>query len=166
MGVFKEIAVAMAENNQVNPACLENRQKDDWRSIDWKNVEEKVREIQNRIAKAAKLKRWRLVKRLQRLLTHSYFAKLLAVKRVTENHGKNTTGIDGVRWPTPESKLAAARSLEKKGYKAKALKRVFIPKKNGKKRPLGIPTMKDRAMQALYLLALEPVSETLSLIHI
>jgi RNA-directed DNA polymerase len=97
---------------------------------------------------------------LQWLLTHSLSAKLLAVKRVTENAGKFTAGVDGVVWKTPVQKLNAAKTLEKKGYKSKPLKRVYIPKKNGKKRPLGIPTMHDRAMQALYLLALDPISET------
>ncbi len=97
---------------------------------------------------------------MQWLLTHSLSAKLLAVKRVTENAGKFTAGVDGVVWKTPVQKLNAAKTLEKKGYKSKPLKRVYIPKKNGKKRPLGIPTMHDRAMQALYLLALDPISET------
>ncbi len=88
--------------------------------------------------------------------------KTLAVKRVTENSGKRTPGVDGVMWKTPTHKFRAALSLVRKGYKALPLRRLFILKKNGKKRPLGIPTMKDRAFQALHLLALEPVSETLA----
>jgi RNA-directed DNA polymerase len=99
-------------------------------------------------------------KALRWLLTHSFDAKLLAVKRVTENKGKYTAGVDNIIWSTPLQKLVAAKSLKRRGYKAKPLRRVYIPKKNGKKRPLGIPTMLDRAMQALYLLALEPVSES------
>jgi RNA-directed DNA polymerase len=99
------------------------------------------------------------VKALQWLLTHSRHAKLLAVKRVSENAGAKTSGVDNVRWKTPKQKDETVQSLQRRGYKAQALRRVYIPKKNGKFRPLGIPTMRDRAMQALYLLALEPVAE-------
>ncbi|WP_255336933.1 reverse transcriptase N-terminal domain-containing protein [Methanosarcina sp. KYL-1] len=99
---------------------------------------------------------------MQYLLTHSYSAKLLAVRRVTQNKGKRTPGIDGKIWLTPSSKMKAVLSLTGKGYKAKPLKRFFInkPGKN-KKRPLGIPTMYDRAI-ILYVLALEPIAETTS----
>jgi len=79
---------------------------------------------------------------------------------VTENQGKRTAGVDGVTWSTPQAKSQAMLSLKRHGYQPKPLRRVLIPKSNGKMRPLGIPTMKDRAMQALYLLALEPVTET------
>jgi len=94
------------------------------------------------------------------LLTHSYYAKLLAVKTITQNKGKRTAGIDGETWSSPEAKMKAALDLTDKGYVAKPLKRVFIEKYGSKKkRPLGIPTMYDRAMQSLYALALEPVAE-------
>jgi len=97
---------------------------------------------------------------LQWLLTHSFSGQALAVKRVTENQGKNTPGVDRVTWRTPAAKLKAIGSLRRRGYHPQPLRRVYIPKANGKQRPLGIPTMKDRAMQALYLLALEPIAET------
>jgi RNA-directed DNA polymerase len=100
------------------------------------------------------------VKSLQWLLTHSFSGKALAVKRVTENQGKKTPGVDGMTWSTPEAKSQALLSLKRCGYRPLPLKRVHIPKANGKMRPLGIPVMRDRAMQALYLLALEPVAET------
>ncbi len=131
-----------------------------WNSIDWKRCERKVRKLQVRIAKAQKEKRYNKVKALQHLLVTSFEAKALAVKRVTSNKGKRTAGVDKVKWTTPTDKLNAIRSLKRRGYHPHPLKRVFIAKSNGKKRPLGIPTMKDRAMQALYLMALEPVTET------
>ena len=100
------------------------------------------------------------MKALQWLLTHSFAAKALAVKRVTENQGKKTPGVDGKIWSTPAAKAKAIASLQRRGYQPQPWRRVYIPKANGKVRPLGIPTMKDRAMQALYLLALNPVAET------
>lgn len=133
---------------------------DDWHSTDWQKVNQNVRRLQARIVKATREKKWNKVKALQHLLTHSLSGKLTAVKRVTENSGKRTSGVDKVTWETPQKKIAAVHSLKSRGYKPLPLKRVYIPKSNGKTRPLGIPTMKDRAMQALYLLALDPVSET------
>jgi len=131
-----------------------------WNFIPWDKVKSIVRSLQRRIAKAISEGYRNKAKALQWLLTHSYAAKLLAVKRVTENSGKNTPGVDGVLWKSPTIKLKAAKSLSRKGYIVKPLRRVYILKKNGKQRPLGIPTMKDRAMQALFLSALDPVSET------
>src|SRR5712671_2376164 len=132
----------------------------DWHSIPWKTVHETVRRLQARIVQATKARKWHKVQALQYLLTHSLSGKALAVRRVTENQGKNTPGVDKVTWQDPESKDMAIHQMQQRGYKALPLRRVYIPKPNGKKRPLGIPTMKDRAMQALYLLALEPIAET------
>jgi RNA-directed DNA polymerase len=112
------------------------------------------------MVKAIQAGRWGKVKALQRLLTHSFSGRALAVKRVTENQGRRTAGVDGEIWNTPQKKARGIQSLHQHGYRAQALKRVYIPKSNGKKRPLGIPTMRDRAMQALYKLALEPIAET------
>ena len=135
----------------------------DWKTVNWHQVEKSVNKLQARITKAVLQNKWNLVKRLQYLLTHSFFAKLLAVKRVTQNKGKRTPGIDGKRWFSHTSKIKAVHSLTGKRYKAKPLKRVFIDKPGKKKkRPLGIPTMYDRAMQSLYSLALEPIAETIS----
>lgn len=88
-----------------------------------------------------------------------FCGKAMAVRRVTENQGARTAGVDRELWSTPEAKLDAINQLERRGYKPRPLRRVYIPKSNGKQRPLGIPTMTDRAMQALYLLGLEPVAE-------
>ena len=132
----------------------------DWHDIDWQKVNCNVRRLQNRIVKATQEGRWNKVKALQRLLTHSFSGKALAVRRVTENQGKNTPGVDRIVWNTPQKKLNGLYSLRQRGYQPQPLRRIYIPKKNGKKRPLGIPCMKCRAMQALYLLALDPIAET------
>ena len=132
-----------------------------WHGINWTEVHRQVRRLQTRIVKATQEGRHNKVKALQWLLTHSFSGKALAVKRVTENQGKNTAGVDKVTWKTPAAKINAIASMQRRGYSPRPLRRVLIPKKNGTKtRPLGIPTMKDRAMQALYLLALEPIAET------
>ncbi len=131
-----------------------------WRQINWQRARSQVRRLQMRIAKAVQQQKWGKVKALQWILTHSHHARLLAVKRVTQSTGAKTPGVDGVLWRTAEQKSGAASSLQRRGYKAQPLRRVYILKKNGKQRPLGIPTLFDRAMQALHLLALDPVAET------
>lgn len=131
-----------------------------WHVIDWGTVTRSVKSLQIRIAKAVAAKQWRKVKSLQWLVTHSFASKWLAVKRVTENKGKRTAGIDGATWKTAADKTEAVHQLRLKGYQPQAVRRIYIPKSNGTKRPLGIPTMHDRAMQALYLLSLDPVSES------
>lgn len=132
-----------------------------WNQINWKKAEEQVNRLQVRIVKATLEQKWRLVKRLQYLITNSFYAKDLAVKRVVINSGKKTPGIDGVLWKSDKDKMEAVLALDVKTYHAKPLKRIYIEKFGKKeKRPLGIPTMSDRAMQALKLLALEPIAET------
>lgn len=93
------------------------------------------------------------------LLTHSLSAKLLAVRRVTQSSGAKTPGVDGVLWNTPKQKIQAVKSLQRRGYKTQPLRRIYIPKSRGGKRPLSIPTMACRAMHALHLLGLEPIME-------
>lgn len=132
----------------------------DWDSIDWIKVKRQVKRMQMRIAKAIRENRVGKAKALQRLLSCSLYAKMLAVKRVTDNSGAKTAGVDGVTWNTSKQKIKATFDLRRKGYKTQPLRRIYIPKKNGKNRPLSIPTMKCRAMQALHLLGLEPIAET------
>ena len=135
-----------------------------WSDIDIKVIARSVKLLQNRIVKAKLAGRTRMVKKLQRLLVKSQNARILAVYRVSENRGKNTAGVDGELLDTPKKKkeCVAKLQIDINDYKAMPLKRIEIPKKNGKTRPLGIPTMFDRSMQALYKLALEPISEVVA----
>lgn len=130
-----------------------------WDSINWKNTEAEVHRLQVRIAKAISKGRHGKAKALQWLLTHSFHAKLLAVKRVVQNKGGKTPGVDNVIWKSPQQKMQAALSLTRRGYQTLPLKRIYIPKKDGRQRPLSIPAMTCRAMQGLHLLALEPIAE-------
>jgi RNA-directed DNA polymerase len=146
--------------NAGHSTCASSATVAQWDQINWKHCERQVQRLQARIVKASQIRRWGKVKALQRLLTCSFSGKALAVKRVTENKGKRTSGVDHVLWSTPQSKLQAISSLQRRGYQPLPLRRIYIPKSNDKLRPLGIPSMKDRAMQALYLMALEPIAET------
>ena len=147
--------------NEIQTSCASTDHKTyHWNSINWDKCEREVQKLQARIVKAQKEGRYGKVKALQWTLTHSFSAKALAVKRVTSNKGKYTSGVDRVLWDSPLGKWKAIFTLKRRGYSPRPLKRVYIQKSNGKLRPLGIPTMKDRAMQALYLMALDPVAET------
>jgi RNA-directed DNA polymerase len=134
-------------------------QNDTWDSLDWNTINRRVKRLQVRIAQAVAQKRYGKVKALQWLLTHSFSAKAWAVRRVVRNRGGRTPGVDGILWRTARQKVQAIRSLKRRGYNPQPLRRITIPKRNGKRRPLSIPTLRDRAMQALYLLALNPVAE-------
>jgi RNA-directed DNA polymerase len=136
-----------------------------WKALHWKALQQQVRRLQVRIAKAIKNGDRRKALALQWLLTHSRAAKLLAVRRVTTNRGAKTPGVDKVIWRTDRQKFQATANLKRHGYKPKPLRRIYIPKKNGKLRPLSIPTLHDRALQALHALALAPVAETLADSH-
>jgi RNA-directed DNA polymerase len=131
----------------------------DWKSLGWDKIRQQVRRLQMRIAKAIREKRLGKARALQWFLTHSRAAKFLAVKRVSENKGHRTPGIDGKVWRTDRQKFQAVSQLTRRGYHPQPLRRIYILKKNGKLRPLSIPTMLDRAQQALHMLALVPVAE-------
>ncbi|RMD68611.1 MAG: group II intron reverse transcriptase/maturase [Cyanobacteria bacterium J149] len=128
----------------------------EWKDINWRKVERCVFKLQKRIYRASQRGDVRTVRKLQKLLTNSWYAKLLSVRRVSQdNQGKKTAGVDGVKSLSPKNRLLLTKEL-KLGTKVKPTRRVWIPKPNGEKRPLGIPTMKDRALQGLVKLALEP----------
>jgi len=133
-----------------------------WQKINWPAVREHVYRLQVRIAKAVRENLWNKAKALQHLLSRSFAAKLLAIKLVISNKGSRTSGIDKIKWNTPRQYWKAALALTSHNYRAKPLRRIMIPKKNGQLRPLGIPTLHDRAMQALYALGLKPIAETIA----
>jgi RNA-directed DNA polymerase len=154
-GIRRELEAA------ANTAAGASLRPVDWHSIHWKQANRNVRRLQRRIAQAQQQGKKRKARALQFILTRSFSARCLAVRRVTENSGKRTPGVDGQKLDTPEKKAQAVQNLSREDYKAQPLKRVYIPKNNGKAfRPLGIPVMQDRAEQAMHLFALEPIAET------
>jgi Retron-type reverse transcriptase len=127
-----------------------------WNTINWAKVQRKVFKLQKRIYQASLSGQNAKARKLQKLLVKSYYARLLAVRRVTQdNQGKRTAGVDGVKSITPKQRIELAQNLNKY-QKAKPLRRKWIPKPNGEERPLGIPTINDRVRQALVKSALEP----------
>ncbi len=132
-----------------------------WNRVNWVVVKALVSRMQMRIAKSIRQGRWGRAKVLQRLLSRSFYARLLAVKRIMSNKGSRTAGIDGRVWKSSEQFWSAAILLRVSGYRAQPLRRIYIPKANGKLRPLGIPTLHDRAMQELFAMGLRPIAETL-----
>jgi len=127
-----------------------------WNTINWAKVHRKVFKLQKRIYQASLSGQNAKARKLQKLLIKSYYAKLLAVRRVTQdNQGKKTAGVDGIKSITPKQRLELAQNLNKY-QKAKPLRRKWIPKPNGEERPLGIPTIQDRVRQALVKSVLEP----------
>jgi RNA-directed DNA polymerase len=162
--ITRELGKAIKETRQMTAVATAGAVSHvtvEWHAIDWPKAHRHVRRLQARIVKAVQAGRWGKVKALQHLLTHSFSAKALAVKRVTENPGKRTPGVDGLLWDSPEKKAAAIGQLRQYGYRPRPLRRLWIPKHQGQGyRPLGIPCKGDLAMQALYLQALEPIAET------
>ncbi|CAD5930402.1 putative reverse transcriptase [Planktothrix tepida] len=127
-----------------------------WNTINWAKVQRVVFKLQKRIYQASLSGQNAKARKLQKLLVKSYYAKLIAIRKVTQdNQGKKTAGVDGIKSITPKQRLELAQNLSKY-QKAKPLRRKWIPKPNGEKRPLGIPTINDRVRQALVKLALEP----------
>ncbi|ASL48758.1 Group II intron-encoded protein LtrA (plasmid) [Burkholderia sp. AD24] len=155
-------AIGGAAHAEVIDAGASSRPAEMWLQADWPRITDEVKRLQARIAQATKEGRWGKVSALQRLLTRSHGGKMLAVKRVTENRGKRTPGVDGKTWPTPAAKWKGVEAMQHRSYRALPLRRIYIPKSNGKKRPLGIPRMLCRSMQALWKLALEPIAESLA----
>ena len=129
----------------------------DWSEIDWKEVMKKVKNLRQRIYRATMLKKWNQVRSLMKLMLRSYSNLLLSVRRVTQlNQGKKTPGIDGYTVKSPEDRVQLIKNWDFQIWKIKPTKRIYIPKANGKSRPLGIPTVSDRIAQAIVKNALEP----------
>lgn len=141
-------------------AGASRRQPGAWRQINWRRAQRNVRRVQIRIVQAEQQRKKRKVRALQRILARSCSGRAVAVKRVTTNRGKQTPGVDNVVWDTLAKKAQAIEALREQTKRPQPLRRVSIPKSSGGARPLGIPTLHDRATQALPLLGLEPVAET------
>lgn len=142
-----------------NAGASRHKGNGEWDTLNWPQIRTFVYRLQNRIAKAERQGKPGKVKVLQRILATSFYAKCLAVKRVTDNTGGKTPGTDNVIWRTNRQKEKAVGLLKRRGYTPSPLRRIYIPKKSGGKRPLSIPTMKDRAIQCLWHMALVPVAE-------
>jgi len=114
--------------NKAQAKCANSGSSVDWHRIDRAKAQQATRKLQVRIAKAIREGKHRKAKSLQWILTHSFYAKFIAVKRVTENNGKRTAGVDQVIWSTPQAKAKAIVGLKRRGYKPQPLRRLYIPK--------------------------------------
>ncbi|MGD1699252.1 group II intron reverse transcriptase/maturase [Dapis sp. BLCC M229] len=150
------LSVAWDTDDIPDPACINPNLK--WRDINWRRVEKNVFKLQKLIYRASSRGEIRKMRKYQRLLTKSYYARLLAVRRVTQdNQGKKTAGVDGIKNLPPMQRFNLVILLNTRYLKASPTRRVWIPKPGKEeKRPLGIPTMYDRALQALVKLGMEP----------
>lgn len=140
-----------------NPVQTNQRMQLDWNKVNWSQIKHQVEKIQQKIFRETQTGNFREVNNLQRLLVRSLPARLWAVRLITEiNSGRSTPGVDGRLYRTARQKINLVECLKFKNYKPKPIKVRWIPKPNGSKRKLGIPTIMDRAMQSLVLLALDP----------
>jgi len=131
-----------------------------WHDIDWRKIQSKVSYYQNQLAVAELKGNYGLVTKLQKNLVNSFSGRALAVRAIVSNKGKNTPGVDGIIWDTSDKKMEAIHRLgENRNYRCLPVKRAYIPKSEGKLRPLGIPSMYDRGLQYLWKLALDPIAE-------
>src|SRR5919197_1360382 len=146
-------------NGSRNTSHFEN---ESWVEKPWKKFEKVVFRLQRRIYKASREGNFRKVKKLQRLLLKCRAAKFLAIRQVTQlNTGKRTPGIDGKANLNDTERIQLVEELQRKSqnWSHREVRRIFIPKKKGEKRHLGIPTVADRAWEVLIKLALEPMAE-------
>ena len=149
-----QVGVQMPKTDSIEDSGIKTQK---WSDINWKIIEKRVFKLQKRIFQASSRDDVKTVRKLQKTLIKSWSARLLAVRRVSQdNQGKKTAGVDGVKSLSPVARFKLANKL-RLGNKVSPTRRVWIPKPGkDEKRPLGIPTMYDRAVQALVKLSLEP----------
>jgi RNA-directed DNA polymerase len=135
----------------------QNKQLEDWSQINWRKVKKVVKNLRQRIFRARQLGNWKRLRSLQKLMLRSHANLLLSIRQITQvNTGKQTAGIDKEVILEPQQRVKLALDMASTVHTVQPTKRVYIPKANGKKRPLGIPTVRDRVTQAIVKNLLEP----------